>query len=142
MLVGVHESLRITLLAANKDRRDRVVEHQIRVGVVQIVEGAGVFIAHTEVESGGRGDLPAVFGVTVPSPVAEIHLGDPGLALLDSGETQKQAGKAGSTAVIEAELGGVAVGGLVVAAVLEKSPHRPDVATSVAAKTKCVVTSL
>src|ERR1700746_4106635 len=37
---------------------------------------------------------------------------------------------------------GVAVGELVEAAVLEKSPHRPDVAASVASKTESVMSAL
>ena len=68
--------------------------------------------------------------------------GIPAWRCLTAGRLSKQAGESGAAAVIEAELRGVAVGELVVAAVLEEAPHRPDVPAVVAAELHAMVAAL
>ena len=38
VLVGIHQPLRIAVLAANEHRRHAIVEDQIGVGIVQVIE--------------------------------------------------------------------------------------------------------
>ena len=99
-----------------------------------IIERAGVFIAQSEVDCGGGSHLPTVFDEAVAAPVAQIHLRDAGLALLDGRKRQQQAGQTGAAAIVEAILGRVSIGELVVAAVLKKAPHRPDEPPRIAAE--------
>src|SRR5947209_5177062 len=51
------------------------------------------------------------------------------LPLFHRGQTEQEAGESGASSIVGAVIGGETVGELVVAAVLEKSPHRPDIAT-------------
>ena len=77
---------------------------------------------------GGGRHLPGIFGETTESPIAQIHLRNASLDLLDDGQAQKKAGEAGAGTISHGSLGGVAVGKLVVAAIFKKAPHGPDIA--------------
>lgn len=142
MLIGIHQSRRIAELTTDEDRRHAIVENQICVCFCEIVKRAGVLVTYAKIQGNGGSKLPAIFGEGVVSPIAKVHLRNAGLTLLDGWETQQQAGKAGAAAIVEAELRGVAIGELVVAAVLEESPHGPDVATAVAAEADRMTTVL
>src|SRR6185369_11070087 len=85
-----------------------------------------------EVQRGRRRYLPTVFDERIAAPIAQIHLWNAGLTLLDGRQTQKHAGEPGAGSVVESEFGCVSVGVLIEAAVLEKSPHRPRVPMKIA----------
>ena len=142
MLIGVHQPSRITQLPADKNGRNAVVENQVGVGVLLVVERAGVFIAESEVKSSRGRHLPTIFGERGRSPGAQIHLRYTSLALFHGGQAKQHTGQSGAAAVIETKFGGVPGGVLVVSAVLEESPHGPDVTVEFGAEFRAVASAL
>src|SRR5258708_7335752 len=142
VLVGIHQPSRITQFTADENRGDAVVENQVRVRVVLVVERAGVLVTEAEIQSRGGCHLPTVFRERRRPPSAQIHLRYAGLALLYGREAQQHAGQAGAGTIIETKLGRIAGGVLVEAAVLEESPHGPNVAVEFAAKFHGVAAAL
>src|SRR6266478_5181963 len=86
-----------------------------------------LFVAKAEVERGGGRRLPAIFGERRSSPRAQIHRRHASLALLHGGQAEQHAGQSGTGAIIEAKFCRVTGGVLVVAAILEETPHWPDI---------------
>src|SRR6267154_80432 len=142
VLIGIHQPSRITQFTADENRGDAVVENQVRVRVVLVVERAGVLVTEAEIQSRGGCHLPTIFRERRRPPSAQIHLRYAGLALLYGREAQQHAGQAGAGAIIETKLGRIAGGVLVEAAVLEESPHGPNVAVEFAAKFHGVAAAL
>src|SRR2546429_9763344 len=70
------------------------------------------------------------------------HLRNAGLALLPGGQTEQEAGEGGSAAVVCAGSRRVAARELVVAAILEEAPHRPDIVAKTAAEVQTVTAAL
>src|SRR2546422_11379451 len=85
MFVGVHQPSRITQLAADENGRNAVVKNQVRVGVVFVIERAGVLITEAEVESRRGRHLPTIFSECRRSPGAQIHLRYASLSLFHGG---------------------------------------------------------
>ncbi len=125
--VGVHQPSRVPQLAADENGRNAIVENKVRIGVLLVVERACVFVADAGVDGRLRRHLPTVFGKRRRAPRAQIHLRYAGLALLHRRQAKQQAGQTGAAAIVEAKFGCVASCVLVVAAILEESPHRPDI---------------
>lgn len=142
VFIRIEEPARIVVLAADEDGGDTMVKNEVRVGVDGIVQGTGILITETEVESGDRVELPSVLEEGIGTPIFEVHLRNTGLALFDGGQAEKKAGESGASAIIEAKVCGVAVGELVVTAVLEEAPHGPPVAVEIAAEFEAVATLL
>src|SRR5690242_10849813 len=90
-LLRVVQSLRITQLAADEDRRSTILENQIRVCALQIVEWVGVLVSQADVHRCGRSDLPSVFRKSAQSPGAQVHLWNSGLTLLYRGQAEEHA---------------------------------------------------
>src|SRR6266446_7939355 len=134
VFVRVHQPSRITPLAADENGRNAALENQVCVGVALVVERAGVFIAEAEVESRRGRHLPTIFGKRRSSPRAQIHRRHASLALLHGGQAEQHAGQSGTGAIIEAKFCRVTGGVLVVAAILEESPHWPDIPVELAAE--------
>src|SRR6202158_2911 len=142
VFVGVHQPSRIPQLAADENGRNAVIKYQVGIGAALVVQRTGVFVAKAEVERGGRRRLPAIFGERPSSPRAQIHRRHASLALLHGGQAEQHAGQSGTSAIIEAELRGVTGGVLVVAAILEETPHRPDILVELAAEFHAVASTL
>src|SRR2546429_9322409 len=66
------------------------------------------------------------------------HLRNAGLALLHGGQTEQENGGGGSAAVVCAGSRRVAARELVVAAILEEAPHRPEIVAENAAEGQTV----
>src|SRR5437879_8600266 len=81
MLIGVHQPSRITQLPADKNGRNAVVENQVGVGVLLVVERAGVFIAESVVKSSSGRHMPTILGERGRSTGATIHFRFIGLDL-------------------------------------------------------------
>jgi hypothetical protein len=141
-LVRVQKAAGIAILAADEHLRRATGEDEIGIGVADVDERTHVFVAQAHLEGGVAGELIIILHETIGGPIAELHQRDAGLALLHGGEAEEKTGKAGACAVIGGGLRGVAVGELVVAAILEKSPHRPNVAAIAAAEFETVATAL
>ena len=118
------------------------MENQVRVGVVACRKEDWCIRSGRPNSAWLSGHLPAIFRERVRSPVAQIHLWNSRLALLDCGQAEQHAGKPGTGAVIESGLRGVAGRVLVVAAILEEAPHGPDVAVKIAAEFDSVASVL
>src|SRR6202158_482802 len=142
VFVGVHQPSRITQLAADENGRNAAIKNQVRVGVLLVVERAGVLITKAEVECSRGPHLPTIFSECRRSPGAQIHLRYASLALFHGGQTKQHAGQSGAAAVIETKFGGVPCGVLVVATILEESPHRPDITVEFAPELHAVATAL
>ena len=125
-VVGDHEALRHTVLPADEDGRDAILEDEVGVGVAAVEERAHVLVAEAVVEGGVGADAEGVLRVAVGVPLTEVHLGDAGLTLADGGRAEEEAGEGGAGAVAGSRTGGEAAGVLVVAAILEEAPHGPD----------------
>src|ERR1035441_7202892 len=72
-------------------------------------------------------NAPGVLHEGIGGPVPQIHAGNARLRLPDRGQAQKETRQSRTGSVISQSLGGEAVGELIVTAILEKSPHRPDI---------------
>src|ERR1035441_9441031 len=72
-------------------------------------------------------DAPGVLHEGIGGPVAQIHAGNASLRLPDRGQAQQVTRQSRTGSVISQCLCGEAVGELVVTAILEKSPHGPDI---------------
>ena len=134
VLIRIHQTLRISVLAANENRGHAILENQIGVRVVLVIKRAGVFVAQAQVQRGCRRHLPAIFREGASAPVSQIHLGDSGLALLHGRQTQEHARQPRAASIIEPEFRCITVGVLVVAAILEETPHGPGVSVIIAAE--------
>src|SRR6184192_2471606 len=84
----------------------------------------------------------AVLEEAIGRPRAKLHLRNAGLALLHGGQTEQETGEGGSAAVVCAGSRRVAARELVVAAILEEAPHRPDIVAKTAAEVQTVTAAL
>ena len=80
-VVGIHETARISVLPADEDLGRTAAQIQIAVGVTDVGKRAHELIAHAVGEGGGRGEAPCILREAVGVPLAEVHLGNAGLAL-------------------------------------------------------------
>src|SRR5882757_9654195 len=142
VLVGVHQPSRVTQLTADEYGRNSFVENQVCVRVVLVVERAGVLIAQTNVDCRRGCHLPAIFSESPHTPGTQIHLRYASLALFHGGEAEQHAGQSGAAAIIKSKFRGVPGGVLVVAAILEESPHWPEVTVKFPAELHAVATTL
>ena len=84
----------------------------------------------------------AILHESVRVPLAKLHLRDAGLALLHRRQPQQKAGKSRTGAVVGSGLRGEAVGELVVSAILEETPHRPNITAVTRAELQVVTAML
>ena len=129
-------------MSANENLGRAALESKVRVGIGDVVQRPGVFVAQAHFDGRRAGKLEAVLEEAIGRPRAKLHLRNAGLALLHGGQTEQETGEGGSAAVVCAGSRRVAARELVVAAILEEAPHRPDIVAKTAAEVQTVTAAL
>ena len=141
-LVRIHQPSRITVLSTDKGRWHTVIEDEVAVGVGHVPQRTHVFVAQPDVDSCVVADAPLVLRKAIRIPLTQVHLRNAGLTLADHGHAEHEACECGAGAVIGKRLAGEAAGELVITAILEEAPHRPDKPLIRAAKLQAVASAL
>src|SRR5581483_10053369 len=134
----VHQTFGVAELAADEDRGLAILESKVAVSVAEVAERAHVFITESHLNGRRAGELEAVLREGVGVPLPQLHLRDARLALLDGWQAEQEGGQCRPGAVVGGRLRGEPGGELIIAAVLEEAPHRPDVAPVAAAELQVV----
>src|SRR5437660_230403 len=142
VLVRIEQPVGIAVLSANENLGRAALESKVRVGIGDVVQRPGVFVAQAHFDGRRAGKLEAVLEEALGRPRAKLHLRNAGLALLHGGQTEQETGEGGSAAVVCAGSRRVAARELVVAAILEEAPHRPDIVAKTAAEVQTVTAAL
>src|SRR5439155_3890845 len=88
------------------------------------------------------GYAEAILNESVGIPLPELHLRNAGLALVDCRKPEQVSGQRRSGSIVGSVIRGVAVGELIVAAILEESPHGPNEAAIARAELQAVASFL
>src|SRR5205823_3732267 len=94
--------------------------------VTDINQWVHELVPNAHFNRGRTRNAEAVLNEAVRVPLPELHLRNASLALLYRWKPKQKAGERGTIMIIEAVLCSESIGELVIAAVLEKPPHRPD----------------
>lgn len=88
------------------------------------------------------GYVEAVLDESVGVPLPQLHLRYASLSLFDCGQPKQEAGHRRTSPIVGCGSSGEAIGELVVSAILEETPHRPDEVSVAAAQLEAMATDL
>src|SRR5262249_36642269 len=100
------------------------------------------FVPQAHLDGGGVGNLKSVLHESIAVFLPELHLGNASLALLNSRQSEEETGKRRTCPIAGPGLGSVAIGELVITAILKESPHRPDIVAEAAPEFKAMAAAL
>src|SRR5437879_2688649 len=98
--VRIEQPVGIAVLSANENLGRAALESKVRVGIGDVVQRPGVFVAQAHFDGRRAGKLEAVLEEAIGRPRAKLHLRNAGLALLPGGQTGHTTGEGGSAAVV------------------------------------------
>ena len=127
LFLRIQQSLRISILSTDERFWRAVHECQVAVRVANVHQRVHEFIAQTKLDRGVPRQLKCILREPVRRPLPQLHLRDSSLHLLHRGQSKQETGKTGTRPVVRRSLCCKSIRKLIVAAILEKSPHRPYV---------------